>query len=95
MAVYQYKAISKSTSKTIKGVIDADSLHQARQKLREQELYPTTINETTHAATAETGISLKKHGRISTRDLALMTRQLAVLLRAGMPLVSMLAAVVE
>ena len=95
MAVYQYKAISKSTSKTIKGVIDADSLSQARQKLREQELYPTTINETTHAATAETGVSIKKHGRISTRDLALMTRQLAVLLRAGMPLVSTLAAVVE
>ncbi len=95
MAVYQYKAISKSTSKTIKGVIDAESLHQARQKLREQDLYPTTIHETTHASTTGTGTSLKKHGRISTRDLALMTRQLAVLLRAGMPLVSTLAAVVE
>ena len=96
MAVFQYKAISKATSKNIKGVIDAESLPQARQKLREQGLYPTDINETTQAAAAEKGnITMRRHGRISTRDLALVTRQLAVLLRAGMPLIGALTAVVE
>lgn len=95
MAVYQYKAISKSTSKTIKGVIDAESLPQARQKLREQELYPTDINESTKAEASGSGMSLKQHGRIRIRDLAMTTRQLAVLLRAGMPLISALSAVVE
>ncbi len=100
MAVYQYKAIIRSTGKTTKGVIDADNPSQARRKLREQELYPTEVVESVAADTRSAARDGKRsvrtqRGRISTRDLALMTRQLAVLLHAGMPLVEALGALIE
>ena len=103
MAVYAYKAINKGTGKSAKGVVDADSPAQARQKLREQGLFPTDLTESasaqspgkaTAAGAAQSG-ARGRGGRVSSRDLAMTTRQLAVLLKAGMPLVAAIAALVE
>lgn len=96
MAVFEYKALAKASGKMTKGVIDADNAGQARRKLREQDLYPTEISENTSASAVPGGrASGTVRGRVSTRDLALMTRQLATLLRAGMPLVEALNALLE
>lgn len=98
MAVYEYKAISKATGKKSKGVIDAESAAQARQKLRDQELFPTDIAESTATTTAGAGgkkAVRRGGGHVSMRDLAMLTRQFAVLLRAGMPLVDALGAMQE
>lgn len=100
MAVFEYKALIKSTGKTTRGVIDADSAAQARRKLREQELYPTEIYEDKSGAgsgaSAQAANRLAfRRGRVSMRDIALMTRQLAVLLRAGMPVLEALNALID
>jgi general secretion pathway protein F len=100
MAVYEYKAINKATGKGSKGVIDAESPAQARQKLRDQDLFPTDIVESANMASARSGGNGKPvhkggGGRVSSRDLAMLTRQFAVLLRAGMPLVDALSAMQE
>ncbi len=101
MAVYEYKALIKSTGKTTKGVIDADNPTQARRKLRELELYPTTLSESRDAgySAVTQGKAAKRRGgirgRISVRDVALLTRQFGVLLHAGMPLVESLGALLE
>ncbi|NLN94413.1 MAG: type II secretion system inner membrane protein GspF [Candidatus Hydrogenedens sp.] len=96
MALYQYKAIIKSTGKTTRGVIDADGIVQARRKLREQDLYPTDISEDTSGGkTGGMSGRFTNRGRVSTRDIALMTRQLAVLLRAGMSLLEALNALID
>jgi general secretion pathway protein F len=99
MPIFAYKALSKATGKAAKGVIDADTAAQARRKLREQELYPTEIEETAgsgyKAASDRRGFTLRSGGRVSSRDTALMTRQFAVLLHAGMPLVEALSALLE
>jgi len=98
MAVYEYKAISKASGKSSKGVIDAESPAQARQKLRDQDLFPTDITESASMAAARTGdggASRGGGGRVSGRDLAMLTRQFAVLLKAGMPLVDALGAMQE
>ena len=95
MGVYEYQAIAKS-GKSVKGVIDAETVVAARRKLREQNLYTTRISETSGAdrvvKEAKRGGGF---GRISIRDIALTTRQFAVLLRAGMPLVEALSALLE
>jgi len=108
MAIYEYRAIAKS-GKSTKGVIDADSPATARRKLRDQDLFPTSVAEAT-GARAATGLpgqngaaapeaALPKRAfdfsRVSVRDLALMTRQFAVLLQAGMPLVESLSALID
>jgi len=100
MAVYEYKALEKS-GKTVRGIVDADSAAAARQKLREQNLYPTTLRSSAGGGVAAAGpLETGGGGGIafggaSPRDLALMTRQLAVLLVAGMPLADALNALIE
>ncbi len=94
MAVYEYEAIARS-GKRVKGVIDADSPAAARRKLRDQNMFPTEIAES--FTKSKGGATSKKHGFgwVSQRDISVMTRQLAVLLAAGMPLVEALSALIE
>ncbi|MBI4559405.1 MAG: type II secretion system inner membrane protein GspF [Candidatus Hydrogenedentes bacterium] len=92
MAVYEYQAIAK-TGKSVRGVIDADSPVAARRLLREQELLPTNVVAT--FTKERVMIDHRSVGRVGTRDVALFTRQLAVLLQAGMALVEALTAVIE
>lgn len=92
MAVYEYQALTQ-TGKRVKNVIDADSPAAARQRLRDQQLIPTVLLEVSGAE--KTGAGQRGGGRVSTRDLSFMTRQLAVLLHAGMPLVESLTALLD
>lgn len=95
MAIFEYQALAE-TGKKVKGVIDADTASTARLKLREQKLFPTEITES--ASNSEGGSGAKSGGlfsHVTSRDLTMMTRQLAVLLHAGMPLVESLSALME
>ncbi len=94
MAVFEYQALAK-TGKAVRGTIDADTPAATRRKLGEQDLHPTRVEET--FAKGSQGREERGSGfsRISQRDLALMTRQLAVLLKAGMPLVEGLTALIS
>ena len=88
MGAYQYQAIKKSGS-TLKGVIEADSERHARQLIREQGLIPTQINTLKKQ-------NLSKHrDKLSSVDLSLLTRQLATLLAAGIPIEESLRGVAE
>ncbi|HNR29268.1 MAG TPA: type II secretion system inner membrane protein GspF [Candidatus Hydrogenedentes bacterium] len=99
MPVFEYTAIEKGTGKKTRGVVDADTLAAARGKLRELSLYPTEIVESARLQTDPTERSVRRlrrsRGGVSSRDLALMTRQLATLLQAGMPLIEALGALLE
>jgi general secretion pathway protein F len=93
MPVFEYQAIAR-TGKTVKGVLDADSPAGARRKLRDQALHPTKISESFEKKKAG-GVESATGGRVTQRDTSLMTRQLAVLLQAGMPLVEALTALID
>jgi general secretion pathway protein F len=100
MAVFEYKALDRESGKSTRGVIDADNASAARRKLREQDLFPTEISESaggavTRAAAKGAKPAGRVRGRVSTRDLAIMTRQFAVLLHAGMPMVEALHALID
>ncbi len=94
MAVYEYQAIAK-TGKRINGVIDADSPAAARRKLRDLNMFPTNVAESFSKAQGQAQARRAGIGRVSMHDVSLMTRQLAVLLQAGMPLVESLSALIE
>jgi len=79
----------------MKGIIDADTAASARGKLRDQHLFPTELTESFAKGTESEQKSSVGFSGVSTRDLSLMTRQLAVLLRAGMPLVEALKALTD
>ncbi|MCC6797658.1 MAG: type II secretion system inner membrane protein GspF [Candidatus Hydrogenedentes bacterium] len=97
MGVFEYEAMAKS-GKNVRGVIDADTAAAARRKLREQDLYPTKLSQSNAKTTAGAHAPEERGtltARVSQRDLSLMTRQLAVLLQAGMPLVESLGALMD
>jgi general secretion pathway protein F len=97
MPVYEYSALNVK-GKRLKGIIDADSITSARQKLRERSIFPTDLKETT-AREREEGHTKLSLGRlfqkVGLREISIMTRQLATLLSAGLPLVPSLAALVS
>ena len=96
MPVYEYQAINK-TGKNVKGTIDADSLRQARSKLREQKVFPTSLHETSSQRVFNPGDIAKyfRSNSLSQKDLSITTRQMATLVGAGLPLVSALTGLSE
>lgn len=96
MAVYEYVALD-SGGRRLKGIIDAGSVSAARQKLRETEVYPVEIVETADRKREEGAVSgggIHLFRKVGLRELAVMTRQLATLIGAGLPLVPSLSALV-
>ncbi len=88
MGAFHYQALNKSGS-IKKGVIEADSERQARQLLREQGMIPTQIRALVKQH------QLRRKDKLSAQDLALLTRQLATLLAAGIPVEESLRGVSE
>ncbi len=98
MAAFEYIALD-AKGKELKGVIEADAARQARQLLRDKGLMPLEINESNKKEKNKSGTQAasKKpqffQRSISTTELALLTRQLATLIQAALPLDETLAAV--
>lgn len=96
MAAFEYKAYDVG-GKEIKGLLEGDTGREVRRKLREQSLIPIEVNEVVQKRNKKESSSIKltSSNRLKTTDLALVTRQLATMLRAGTPLDESLQAVAE
>lgn len=91
MAAYEYTALD-AAGREHRGVLDGDSARLVRQLLRDQSLLPVIVTEVTDAELART-FRISFGTRVSATDLALLTRQLATLVRSGIPLEEALLAV--
>lgn len=90
MPAFEYTALD-GTGRTRKGVEEGDSPRQVRSRLREQGLTPMSVNQV-----AERQALLRMpvfQQRIKPLELALATRQMATLARAGLPIEEVLATV--
>lgn len=95
MPAFEYTALD-SAGKTQKGVLEGETARQVRQQLRERGLLPTAVQEVEKKEAARQQQGLGRFGAsrgISAADLAMLTRQLATLSRAGLPLEEALLAV--
>lgn len=93
--MYDFKAVNMQ-GKGQKGMVEAESQKAARVKLKKQGLMATEISERTVARQAKSPGGLPFIGnRVGSRDIAMMTRQLASLVKANIPLVEALNALVE
>ncbi|WP_374296465.1 type II secretion system inner membrane protein GspF [Acinetobacter sp.] len=91
MPAYQYSALDAS-GKQHKGIMDGDSARQIRQQLRDQALTPLQVEAVQHKQTGQSRWFQKK---LTAYDLALMTRQLSVLIAASIPLEEAIRAVAK
>ncbi len=101
MPVYAYKGVTEAGRNT-KGFVDAENDRGARAKLRRDGIFLTELVESAGArapsqttSTSTGGLSFELVRPISGTDMAIMTRQLATLLGAGIPLVEALGALTE
>ena len=94
MPIFEYKAYN-SSGKIQKGIVEAETNKSARLKLKKQGLMVSEIMEK-RAAKPNAGGGLPFFsGRVSVTDIALLTRQLASLVKANIPLVECLSALVD
>jgi len=105
MAIYEYKGFDTGGGARA-GIIDADTPREARARLREQNVLVTELAVSEISTAAETA---KAPGRLSAlrrafrfqrrlkgaSALPTLTRQLATLLRSGIPLAQALTALIE
>jgi general secretion pathway protein F len=97
MAAYEYRGIDKS-GKEVKGVRDADNEKSLRAALKREGIFLTRVGK----GKVKSGSGLSKEvdiaqyfEKIKPTDVAVLTRQLATLVKAGIPLVEALGAVSE
>jgi general secretion pathway protein F len=95
MGAFEYTALDVA-GKQRKGVLEGDNARHVRTLLREKQLMPVEVVEV--AAKEQRGSNsllarLSFRSGVSAADLALMTRQLATLAKAGLPLEEALLAV--
>jgi general secretion pathway protein F len=97
MPVFQYKALT-AAGKAVHGLKEADSPKTLRATLRRDGVFLTeVVGEAQAKEQAKREVSVRRWvlGRVGARDLAVATRQLAVLAHAGIPLVEALTALVD
>ncbi|MBA7479738.1 Type II secretion system protein F [subsurface metagenome] len=95
MPVYEYKALDEE-GKKVSGIVEADSPREARTRLRAENLRPTNVEASKEKISLTDEVKVERLlRRVRNRDITAMTRQLATLLRSGMPLVQSLNAIIE
>lgn len=97
MAAYEYIALDAG-GKQKKGILEADSVRQIRQLLRDQGLTPLNVDTAAEGSTkkaASGGGSVFGARKLSGLDLAMFTRQLSTLLTASLPLEEALSAAAQ
>ena len=96
MSVFEYIALDQKGNQR-KGFIDAPGIAAARQKLREENVYPVEINQA--AGKKENALSgalkINLWERVSAGEVSVFTRQLSTLLGSGMPLVPSLSILMQ
>jgi general secretion pathway protein F len=89
MPIYSYKGLDRS-GKEIKNVINAESVIQAKHKLKTTGIMLIDIKEQKTKENKKSSLSFGS--KVKINDLALMTRQLATLVKAKIQIVEALAA---
>jgi general secretion pathway protein F len=98
MPIFEYKAID-GNNRVKKGIIDADTPREARVKLKKDALFVTDIKESQgkkKSAVAIRGVTgVETPNKLRNEQIAAVTRQMASLLQAGIPLAEALRMIIE
>ncbi len=91
MPAFEYRSLDHR-GKINKGTLEADSARQVRQQLRDKGWVPLEVNEASDTSSQGMG-RFAGSGKINGAEQALITRQLATLLKSGLPVEQALSAV--
>ncbi len=97
MAAFEFSALDEA-GKSQRGTLEADSARQVRQMLRDKRWTPLSVEQVAEQRKKRadgSGGGFSFGGGLSASQLALITRQLATLIQASMPIEEALRAVAE
>ncbi|WP_196139284.1 type II secretion system inner membrane protein GspF [Aliikangiella sp. G2MR2-5] len=96
MAAFEYIALDQS-GKQKKGILEGDTPRQIRQLLRDKHMIPLEVESVTQSkkSKSKSGSGGFFQTKISASDLALLTRQVATLVRAAIPVEETIKAVAD
>lgn len=99
MASYAFRGLD-GRGKQVKGVRDAESPRLLRSVLKREGIFVTEVHEAQKQVRRGKGLNREvdfkaAFDRVKAQDIAVMTRQLATLLKAGIPLAEALHALTE
>lgn len=98
MAVFEYRGVNVGNGKSVHAFRDADNLRALRAALKREGVLLTSAQEDTKAKGQKASRNIDLLGffrRVTVSDVAMMTRQLATLVGAGIPLVEAVTAMVD
>jgi general secretion pathway protein F len=94
MPIYAYKGLDRS-GKEVKNTLNVESINAAKQRVKSMGIMLIDIKEQKAQGTSGGSSFLKFGGSVGVEDLAMMTRQLATLIKAKIQIVEALAALVD
>lgn len=94
MPIFEYHGLN-AQGKNVRGTIDADNVRVARARLKKDGIYVIDVKDKTKVAKKSRNPKTAAGKSVNVQDLSMMTRQLATLLKANVPLVETLSAVAE
>ena len=92
MAAFEYVALNER-GREEKGVLEADGMRQVRQLLRDRGLAPLSVSTAVEAKESTTNLRSWFRPSLGVKDRALITRQMATLIAAALPVEEALLAV--
>ena len=93
---WRYKGVSFDGQRKEKGVVEAQTRDQAIERIKKLGLYPTDLTDTAAGTGLNTEINIKAFEKYpSKKDFAVMARQLATMVAAGVSLIRALNIVTE
>jgi general secretion pathway protein F len=94
MPAFEYRGLS-SAGKNIKGLIESDNIKSAKAKLKREGVFVVDIKDKKSQNQKKSAQGFSFGSGVSVQEMAMMTRQLATLIKAQIPLVDALAALVD
>ncbi|HIP58880.1 MAG TPA: hypothetical protein EYH01_00460, partial [Campylobacterales bacterium] len=89
--IYQYHGIDKKGEKR-KGQIEAENIEEVKQRLKSQGIFYTDIKPEKSFLPK---LSIKRAYRITPSELAVISRDLAIFIKAGIPIVKALGLLIN
>jgi general secretion pathway protein F len=93
MPFFSYKAVAPD-GEVVSGVLEEPSKEEAIEKIHSLGQVPIRVNASSNGSQGKAGLSLFKK-KLSSEQIAIFTRELSSLLKAGMPLDRALATIIS
>lgn len=94
MPTYKYRA-KRGPNDIVEGAVEAQSGQEAIEKLSQMGYHPLNITEEGVSAETSSNYPAKMQGNVKSRDITMFSRQLASLLKSGVPILTALSIISE